>query len=270
MKLSKVETYSRYLEIVEKYGSKGCITNDYIQREAESLVSDGKLFESCYEKNAFLFVKKDTCLRAYYYLNDLNETTAFDGNDFVVEILYRGEAFYPQEVVTYLEKCGFRTNLVRDQYSGMYKDLQLGTFVDNLRIYEAQSIEEVEQACELFNASFDHFSGDYISENEYPSLLKGKNILIARDNAGSSFLGALHQTIENRVAWISHVAVQPEARGHHVGLGLAEAFIQYNRVDDKSRYMLWVQHQNTAAVNMYQKLGFKYIGKSTLSMIKTK
>ena len=270
MKLSKVETYSRYLEIVEKYGQKGCLTNDYLQREAESLIAGGKLFELCNEKNAFLFVQKDTCQRVYYYLNDLNETAAFDGEDFVVEILYRGEAFYPQDVVAYLETCGFKANLIRDQYAGMYKDLQLGTFVGNLRIYEAQSIEEVKQACELFNASFDHFSGDYISESEYPSLLEGKNILIARDNAGNSFLGALHQTTENRVAWISHVAVLPEARGHHVGLGLAEAFIQYNRVDDKSRYMLWVQHQNTAAVNMYQKLGFKYIGKSTISMINTK
>ena len=270
MKLNKVETYSRYLEIVEKYGSKGCITNDYIQREAESLITDGKLFEMCGERNAFLFVQKETCLRVYYYLNDLNETATFDGEDFVVEILYRGEAFYPQEVVTYLEKCGFKTNLVRDQYSGMYKDLQIGTFVGNLRIEEAQSIDEVKQACELFNASFDHYSGDFISESEYTSLLEGKNILIARDNAGNSFLGALHHTVENRVAWISHVAVLPEARGHHVGLGLAETFVQRYYVDEKSRYMLWVQHQNTAAVNMYQKMGFKYIGKSTLSMIKLK
>lgn len=270
MKLKKIEAYSRYLETVEKYGQKGCITNDYLQREAESLIAGGKLFESCYEKNAFLFVQKDTCLRAYYYLNDLNETASFDSDNFVVEILYRGESFYPQEVVTYLEKCGFRTNLVRDQYSGMYKDLQLGTFVGNLRIDEAKSIEEIQKACELFNESFDHFSGGYILESEYPSLLEGKNILIARDDAGNSFLGALHQCIENRVSWISHVAVLPEARGCHVGLGLVEAFVRYNHVDDKTRYMLWVQHQNTTAVNMYQKLGFKYIGKSTLSMIKTK
>ena len=270
MKLDKVETYSRYIEIVEMYGQKGCITNDYLQREAESLIVEGKLFECCNEKNAFLFVQKDTCKRLYYYLNDFSATVVFEDDDFVVEILYRGEAFYPKDEVAYLEKCGFRINLIRDQYVGMYKDLHTGTVVENLKIDEAQTIEEVKQACELFNASFDHFSGDYISEEEYGNLLDGKNILIAKDIVTNSFLGALHLTVENKVAWISHVAVLPEARGRHVGLGLAEAFIQRNHVDDKSRYMLWVQHQNTAAVNMYQKLGFKYIGKSTLSMIKNK
>lgn len=270
MKLNKVDTYNRYLEIVEQYSPKGCITNDYIQREAESLAAEGKLFGSWGEKNAFLFVKKEVCYRVYYYLNDLNEITDFSGEDLVVEILYRGEAFYPTEVVEYLQKCDFKINLVRDQYSGMYKDLQLGNFVGNLRVEKAQTIEEVKQACELFNDTFDHISGDYISESEYLSLQEGKSILIARDIANNSFLGALHQTVENRVAWISHVAVLPEARGKHVGLAMAETFIQNNHVDDKSRYMLWVQHQNTAAVNMYQKLGFKYIGKSTLSMIKYK
>lgn len=270
MTLKKIESYSRYLEIVERYGQKGCVTNDYIQREAESLIAEGKLFEMCCEKNAFLFVQKDTCKRLYYYLNDFCETVVFDDDDFVVEILYRGEPFYPKEVVEYLQKCGFRTNLIRDQYSGMYKDLQTGTIVENLKIDEAQTLEEVKQACELFNASFDHFSGDYIPEEEYSNLLEGKNILIAKDITTNSFLGALHQTIENRVAWISHVAVLSEARGRHIGLGLVEAFIKINHADDKSRYMLWVQHQNSAAVNMYQKLGFKYIGKSTLSMIKNK
>ena len=270
MNLSKVETYSRYLEIVEKYGQKGCVTNDYIQREAEGLVAEGKLYESCQGANAFLFVKKDTCYRVYYYLNDFDEIADFAGEDFVVEILYRGEAFYPTEVVEYLKRCGFVVNLVRDQYSGMYKDLDITDFVGNLKIEDAQCIEEVQKACDLFNSSFDYFSGDYIAESEYQSLLDGKNILVAKDIATNTFLGALHQTIENRVAWISHVAVLPEARGQHVGLGLAEDFIQRNHVDDKSRYMLWVQQQNTAAVNMYQRLGFKYIGKSTLSMIKTK
>ena len=269
MKLNKVEAYSRYLEIVGRYGTKGCMTNDYLQREAELLVEGDRLFESCGEKNAFLFVKKDTCFRVYYYINDVSELADFDGEDLVVEILYRGESFYPAPVVDYLQKCGFEVNLVRDQYSGVYKDFQMESIFGNLKINAAQNLEEVRCACELFNSSFDHFSGDFIPQSEYSSLLEHKSILVAKDLNGM-FLGALHQSVENRVAWISHVAVLLESRGRHVGLALAETFIQNNHIDEKSRYMLWVQHQNTAAVNMYQKLGFKYIGKSTLSMIKHK
>ena len=47
-----------------------------------------------------------------------------------------------------------------------------------------------------------------------------------------------------------------------------EAFIERNHADEKSRYMLWVQRQNVPAVNMYQQKGFKYINKSTISLIK--
>lgn len=270
MKLNKVETYSRYLDIVESYSQKGCISNDYIQREAESLIAEGKLFESCGVKNAFLLVQKDTCLRVYYYLNDFKEIVFLEDNSFVLEILYRGEEYYPNEIVAYFEKCGFKTNLVRDQYSGIYKDLQIGNFVGNLKINVAEGMEEVKQACELFNASFDNLSGDYIAEREYLSLLESKSILIAKDITDNSFLGALHQTIKNRLAWISHFAVIPETRGRHVGLSLAETFIQTNHVDDKTRYMLWVQKQNIPAVKLYLKIGFKYVGKSTLSMFKIK
>ena len=50
MKLNKVDRYQRYLDIVGQYAQKGCISNDYIQREAERLIEQGDLFESCGER----------------------------------------------------------------------------------------------------------------------------------------------------------------------------------------------------------------------------
>ncbi len=267
MKLNKLVALSQYDEIVAHYSKKGCLSNDYLQREAESLINEGKLYACCLKSNAFLFVQKEMCLRVYYYLNDFSELTSFDGYDVVTEILYRGGDNYPQEQVDYLKRCGFDINLVRDQYSAMYKDLILNTENNNIQIETACSLEEVRLACELFNDSFDHFSGDYIAEEEYGALLEGNNILIAKSKEGV-FMGALHQTVENRVAWLSHVAVRPEARGCHVGKALVEAYVRSHHVDDRSRYMLWVQHQNIPAVRMYQQIGFKYLNKSTLSMIK--
>ena len=38
----------------------------------------------------------------------------------------------------------------------------------------------------------------------------------------------------------------------------------------KTRYSLWVQQKNEAAVKMYQSIGYKYAGKSTISLLKTK
>ena len=124
----------------------------------------------------------------------------------------------------------------------------------------------------LFNNSFDHYSGDYIANEVHESLYTGGAILIAKDLHGI-FLGALHQTVERGVAWISHVAVVDNYRGHGVGQALLDTFIEQNANPDpdikpKSRYMLWVQTQNAVAVGMYQKKGFKYMNKSTISMIK--
>ena len=41
-----------------------------------------------------------------------------------------------------------------------------------------------------------------------------------------------------------------------------------DRVSDKTRFMLWVQRQNAPAVSLYEKIGFKHNGKSSLSLIK--
>ena len=270
MKASKIKSYSRYLEILEQYGQKDCATNDYIQREADNLIHQGLLYEICGKYNAFLLVQKHTCFRVYYYLNDHDEEMVLDDGDYVIEILYRGEATFPRDEIEYFGKNGFRPNLKRDQYSGVYKDLKIGKLISpGIVIDYADSLQEVEDACMLFNSSFDNYSGDFISDKEFEALLENKQIIIAKNSKGG-FLGALHQTIENRVAWISHVAVISEARGMGVGTGLMESFVQNNHVDDKTRYMLWVQRNNEPAVRMYQNAGFKFTGKTTFSMIKTK
>lgn len=58
MMLNKINTIERYVEIVEQYRSKEGASNDYLQREAETLINNGELFEVCDRHNAFLFVKK--------------------------------------------------------------------------------------------------------------------------------------------------------------------------------------------------------------------
>lgn len=268
MKLNKVLDISLYHEIVDQYGQKGCISNDYIQREVENLVEEGRLYESRLGRNAFLFVQKPAGLRVYFYLNDLNEKADFsDNQNLVIEILYRGEAFFPQELVSYFESCGFKSNLIRDQYAGMYKDLTAPVPSSDASVHIAKGIDEVRKACLLFNASFDALSGDYVPDSEYQKLVETNGILIAC-TADGAFAGALHQKVENNVVWIEHVAVVEQARGHHVGQTLLDAFVQQNMTSEKSRYMFWVQHQNLPAVAMYQKKGFKYIGKSTISLIK--
>ena len=270
MMLKKVESFSRYQAIVDLYGQRGCASNDYIQREAANLIAHDALYEYCGERNVFLLVKKDGFWRVYFYLNDLDEILSLEGEVLETEILFRGSLGEPADVVAYLERCGFRRHLVRDQYAGIYKDLLPARVNDDIVIQPAPTLAGVQGAFDLFNQSFDRYSGDYVSPEVYEGLLASGSVLLAwhRHDDESRILGALHQTVENNVAWISHLAVKDSARGQHVGQVLLDAFVERNMVTEKSRYMLWVQHQNTAAVRLYEKKGFRYLGKSSLSLIK--
>lgn len=270
MMLKKIESFSRYQEIVEHYGQRGGVSNDYIQREAADLIVHDSLYEYCGVRNVFLLVKKDGFWRVYFYLNDLDEILTLEGEVLETEILFRGNHSELAEVVAYLEQCGFKRHLVRDQYAGIYKDLLPVSANEEIVVQPAQTLIGVQGAFELFNQSFDKYSGDYVSQEVYEELLANRSVLLAwhRHEDEARFIGALHQTVENNVAWVSHLAVKKSARGQHVGQALLDAFVERNMVTEKSRYMLWVQHQNTAAVSMYEKKGFKYLGKSSLSMIK--
>lgn len=260
---------AQYSDIVERYRRLGCLSNDYLQTRADELVDSGLLYADCHEHNAYLLERKPTCLRLYFYLNDLTAVDAVSttGEAVATEILYRGADHFPAAERDYLLKLGFSENLVRDQYAAVYKDLEPAMSLGDVDVRPAISLDEVEWACVLFNGTFDPYSGDFISREQYNGLLSAGQILVAADKTGN-LLGALHQTVERNVAWISHVAVVPEARGHHVGQALLNAFVECNHTSDKSRYMLWVQQQNAAAVAMYKKKGFRYLNKSTLSLIK--
>lgn len=270
MMLKKVESFSRYQAIVDLYGQRGSVSNDYIQREAADLIARDALYEYCGERNVFLLVKKDGFWRVYFYLNDFDEILSLQGEVLETEILFRGSLGEPADVVAYLERCGFRRHLVRDQYAGMYKDLRPALVNDEIVVQPAQTLAGVQGAFELFNQSFDKYSGDYVSPKVYEGLLANGSVLLAwrRQENEAHFMGALHQTVDNNVTWVSHLVVKEPARGHHIGQALLDAFVERNMVTEKSRYMLWVQHENEHAVSMYEKKGFKYLGKSSLSMFK--
>lgn len=269
--MKKVDSIIQYKEIVDKYCKKGALTNNYIQNDAEDLIIHDALYVDLYTNNVFFYVKRDIGMRLYYYINDLSEDTDFTAYDgLVIEILFRNNTL-PSEEIDYFLAKGFRKNVVRDQYLGVYKNLERAVCpTPEIKIEAVQSISDVEKACLLFNSSFDVLSGDWISENKdmYEYLKEYQHILIAYDNENKQFLGALHQDQDRGVNIIRHIAVEPLARGKGVGGALLDAFIERNRKSENTRYMLWVQKKNEAAVKMYRNKGFQFVNKSTISLIK--
>lgn len=267
MNLNRIDKVERYLEITQDYKRKGCYSNDFIQKEVPNLINEGKLFECCTDDNAFLFVKKDVGLRLYYYLNNLESVSDFDiKDDLICELLFRGDNYFPQKEIDYLSKCGFVKHILRDQYFASYKDINLFEYeVPGLSIYIAESLDEIKYAVDLFNKTFDNYTGNFIPFNECNKLLSDKCILIAR--LDGRLAGAMHFRREGKLIWAEHNVVEPWCRGKHVGSLLCNAFIETSKVDENTRYYRWTQHSGLAA-KMYEKLGFRYINKSSYSMLK--
>lgn len=270
MKLNKIDTFLQYERLIMEFSAGKLFSNDYIQAEAADLITHDRLYEAHTASNLFLFVEKSFGRRMYYYIGNIEEIADFSDNENIVtEIIYRGPKFYPEAEIEYLKRCGLSVNLVRDQYCGVYPELTIPHEAETteVSIAPAHTIAAVRWASELFNTSFDSLSGDFISELEYEWLLENQAILIAKDPSGK-LLGALHQEVNKGVAWINHIAVLPDCRGKHVGRSLLSAFITNNHHIERQRYMFWVQHQNTVAINMYEGVGFKYMNRSTISLVK--
>lgn len=262
----KIETFEQYVQLVGRYNRKGRLTNDYLHNEAVDLILQNRLSALCGENNVLLLVKKEGFKRLYYYINNLEENLSLSNDEYVTEILFRGDTA-PESEVNWLEGLGFKKNLIRDQYFAKYASLTPSILINGLKIELATEISDAEWAINLFNYSFDKWSGDFIPQTMAPLLIQEQAILIARD-LNDNKLGALHLETVKGVTWLHHVAVAENARGMGVGLGLVDAYIKQGHVDDNSRYMLWAQRQNTPAVNLYKKKGFCPMNKSTLSMIK--
>ena len=269
MKLTKVTDYAQYAYIVDEFKHSGTKSNDYLQSEVPDLITKGLLYEYRDDKNAYLFVEKEGFFRVYYYLNDFSHITVFSDVELVTEILFRGDVSSVDTEITYLEKCGFKKNLIRDQYAGRYSEFTKSAKSDSIVIQVASTLDEVQWACELFNRSFDKWSGDYISSRQYPILLKNSDILLAKDLRGN-LLGAAQRELKKGFVNWAHFAVISSARGMGVGTSLMDAFIEHNHVDERTRFMMWVKRQNSTAIKIYLRKGFKLLNKSTISLIKYK
>lgn len=268
MTLKKVTDAIEALQLIEDLKRGYSLSNCFLMgAELERLSHEGLLWYEVDASNAFFLEDKGNCFRIHYIINDKDRKfPVVVDKPLMLEILFRGKDGEPKTEVAYWESQGFSRNLVRNNYAAKYSELRLQSSDYNHNIHIAETIEDSQFAQSLFNNVFDPYSGDFINSDEIVKLLHDRKILIATSNGKAA--AALHFYNVGKCAWIGHVAVLPKAQGRGLGSALVSEFIRENHVDDKSRYSLWVQSQNQAAVAMYGRFGFKYTGKSTLSMMK--
>lgn len=263
----KIEDFAALTKVIEQYNSKGCNSNCFLlPDEYHKLIGEGCLYSMQGKRNLFLLVNKGNCLRIYFFINDLSEPfECHKSQPLMLEILYKGNL--PKEMVEYWERYGFRQNLIRNLYEVPYKEMTLLAKNEEVTVTLADTVHEGIFAQQLFNAAFDPYSGDFISDTEVHTLVCKKCLLIAKMKGEP--VGALHFYLAGKKAWIGHVAVAPSAQGQGIGVALVNRFISINHDAGATRFSCWVQRQNEVAVGMYHRFGFRPIGKATLSMIQT-
>lgn len=256
--------------LTELFQKKG-VTNCYLlPAEIETLHRSGTIHYYIQEDNAILLHDKAMCRRLYYFINNFDSLLDLsDDSDYLCEVIYRGDNA-PEKEVAYLEKNGFENKAVRSIFQLLYKDATPYTMHSGCEIRLANNIMEIEESCLLFNATFDNFSGDFITSDEYEDLFVHNAVTVAIDENGQ-IAGAYHHDCEKNVAWGRHLAVKSEYRGRSVGKDLLYDYIErYHNNKGVNRFMLWCLIDNVAAVRMYETTGFKTIGRNCISMIKTK
>lgn len=263
MKPRIVHDITEINRIIEDFSHKESVSNNYLlPAEIAFLVNAGRLSVCYAESNCYLFVAKaGGCSRLYYILNDMAEISAFEMDEpMMTEILFRGNVGVPEAQIEFFKTAGFKFNLQRDQYAAVI------TQIPDVEPNYVDSVKMADEAIALFNHTFDRYSGDFISKEETRKLLKDKNIIYISDNG--ELAGALHMTMAGKNAWISHLAVSPAYRRKGIASQLVDMYIASASARGAKRLMLWVQHQNEAAISLYERYGFAYTNKSTISLIK--
>ena len=253
----------------EKYFLKNTLTNNYVLAETyHQLIDDGKLFYYETSGNVFLLVEKESFYQLYFFINNLNETVNLLTNKpITMEIVFRGPANKPLDLIGFWERNEFKEHLTRDNLSLTYGKLkQIDLNNTSVQLKYADTEKEVHLIKELFEDSLDQYTGDLMSINEIKSFINNKNIICAYiDNR---FCGALQFEVKNNIIWLGHIATDLNFRGNGIASHLVKKYIDDNTIGDNSRYQLWVINDNIAAKSLYTKFGFIYTNKSTTSLLK--
>lgn len=259
-----IESFEKYSDLITRFTKSDTVSNNYMfPDEVRILISEGRLY-SCHDaENCYIILKNPgNVKRVYYYINDFFLIPEFFGQDsWVTEILFRGSKGVPNAEIEFFRKTSFEVNLRRDQYSALLSS------IPPCDPEYARSFQDAVKAVELFNSSFDIYSGDFIPRENTQELFDNGSLLCVYSDDGV-LKGCLHMTLNGKNAWVSHLVVNSQYRGKGIASRLMDMFMFRASELGAKRVMLWVQHENEKAISLYEKYGFKYMNKSTISLVK--
>ena len=270
MNLYVVNNINFLEKIIEEYSFKDTLTNNYILfQDLKNYIEKKNLFYKEDNSNLYLFIKKQGFYRLYYLINNIETQNDFSELKIVLEIIYRGNKNLPIEHINFWKKNGFRSHITRDCYFLRpdsilpFKKIQLkGVTIDF-----AKNKEDILFAKKLIDENLDFYTGDRLTFEEIKNFSDRGLLFCAYKN--DLICGMLQAEFKNNIYWLGHIVVHKDFRG----LGLANLLVNHYLIEGLRlkvrQFQLWVINDNLAAINLYKKRGFKYLNKSTYSLLKT-
>ena len=266
----KVGSMAELEAIISAYSKKGTATNNYVLAAGfEGLIQAGAVYAVEGQHNLILLVDRNISYQVYFYVNDFKEAVGIASEKpLMMEMVYRGSGQRPESLIDYWQRNGFKTHLTRDNLILTY-DKKLPEFLvpdSDLQIKVANTEAEAAYAADLFERDLDRYTGDLKTFNEILTYVEQGNVLCAYEKG--YLCGTLQFEIKNNTVWLGHIAVDKKFRGKGIAYHLVNQYIEGNAQGNTTRYQLWVIQENAPAVKLYQRFGFVYAGKSTVSMLK--
>jgi ribosomal protein S18 acetylase RimI-like enzyme len=254
--------------LLSAFNQKNTLSNFYMLKDEYSRLIDlGNLFYIVDANNLYVYVKKFSFVKLFYFLNDMN---LYFNHDIkfpqVLEIVYRGEKHYPSSHVDFWTKSGFEKHLSRDCYFLKNNDLIIESATSNILIQNAQAEADLIYGQSLIAENLDLYTGDQFSFEELRLFAQAGHLYIAFEEGKPC--GMLQADFKNGVFWLGHIVVDAQHRGKGIAKVLVEYYLNAGIELECNQFQLWVIQDNTAAVNLYKKYGFKYLNRSTCSMLK--
>lgn len=268
MILQPIKDILKLNELIDKFFVSKTLTNCYLSNDYFSgQIEKNNLTFINTESNLFLLIRKDGFYQLYYYINCLDEKVSLT-MDYPVsmEILYRGEKNKPNQIFDYWTLNGFKNHLKRDNLIAMYSEIPLVDFTDPNVVLRYACLDDADKLHSVYLSSFDPFTGDMLSRDDIQYRINSKQIISAYSE--NELCGFLEFEVKNSIVWLNHIAILENFRGKGISNYLVSEYVRTNKLNDNTKYQLWVIQDNIAAVNLYSKFGFRYNNKSTASMLK--
>lgn len=257
---NKNNEFSKY---INNYFNRNYYTNntrniDYFN----NLIEKKRLYFYEIGSSTFLFEKKYNHFFMFFYMekNSMFQNLKTDGT-VVTEFVYRKEEDY-NIIYKNLVELGFRKSTKRYAYR-----LKIENKYDIEQFqFTIGKEEDLEFIFYNLSNSFHPLAGCLLPKEKLREKINNSQVLLMIKE--EHIYGIVEFTKVKNIGIIDHILVVEEFRNQGYSLDLIKGFINFMKENGIIFIDLWVNEENSPAIKMYEKAGFKFKGLNSQVMIK--